>query len=255
MIDTHCHLLPNLDDGPADLGESVAMAGLAASEGIDTIIATPHHKNSHFSNPKANILEGTRLLNDRLEAEGIRVTVIPGQEVFLYRDMIRDHEHGHLLEINQNSGYIYVELPSGAIPRATETLLFELQVHGLTPIITQPELNKTFYQHPNLLYEWIRNGTLAQVSTQSLVGKHGKKVRKFAAEILDAGLAHLIGSDAKRQSESSFCMKEAHQIIKRQNSERTLNILNENASALIDGQMLEVEQPKRFKKRKLFDLF
>ncbi|MBM7539773.1 hypothetical protein [Amphibacillus cookii] len=49
--------------------------------------------------------------------------MIPGQEVYLYHDMIRDHERGHLLEINRNSSHIYIELPFEAIPRAIETAI------------------------------------------------------------------------------------------------------------------------------------
>ncbi len=43
MIDIHCHILPSIDDGAADDTESLKMAREAVRQGIDTIIATPHH--------------------------------------------------------------------------------------------------------------------------------------------------------------------------------------------------------------------
>ncbi len=40
-VDVHCHCLPSVDDGPADLVESIAVRQLVA-DGITTAIATPH---------------------------------------------------------------------------------------------------------------------------------------------------------------------------------------------------------------------
>lgn len=42
FVDIHCHLLPGIDDGAADLATSLAMARMAAADGMRTIIATPH---------------------------------------------------------------------------------------------------------------------------------------------------------------------------------------------------------------------
>ena len=42
MIDIHCHILPNFDDGAADLHESIAMARMAEASGVKAIVATPH---------------------------------------------------------------------------------------------------------------------------------------------------------------------------------------------------------------------
>jgi protein-tyrosine phosphatase len=42
MIDLHNHILPGVDDGAADLSESVAIAQQFAAEGVKRIAATPH---------------------------------------------------------------------------------------------------------------------------------------------------------------------------------------------------------------------
>ena len=38
MIDLHCHILPGLDDGAADLSISVAMARAFVADGVTTVI-------------------------------------------------------------------------------------------------------------------------------------------------------------------------------------------------------------------------
>ncbi len=47
MIDLHCHILPELDDGARSIGDSVAMARQAAEDGIEGVCATPHIRHDH----------------------------------------------------------------------------------------------------------------------------------------------------------------------------------------------------------------
>src|SRR5213596_552798 len=48
MIDLHCHILPGLDDGPATIEESVAMAESAIADGITHVVATPHFNSDYY---------------------------------------------------------------------------------------------------------------------------------------------------------------------------------------------------------------
>lgn len=42
MIDWHSHVLPGIDDGSRNVAESISMIHMQASQGIKTVIATPH---------------------------------------------------------------------------------------------------------------------------------------------------------------------------------------------------------------------
>ena len=44
MIDIHCHILPDVDDGAADLAEALEMARMAARSGVTDIVTTPHFR-------------------------------------------------------------------------------------------------------------------------------------------------------------------------------------------------------------------
>ena len=50
MIDVHCHILPGLDDGAADIQESLAMAQAAIEDGVTHIVATPHSSSQYAFN-------------------------------------------------------------------------------------------------------------------------------------------------------------------------------------------------------------
>ena len=42
MTDLHTHILPGLDDGAANLAESLELLRLEAAQGVDTVVLTPH---------------------------------------------------------------------------------------------------------------------------------------------------------------------------------------------------------------------
>ena len=80
MLDLHCHILPNLDDGPTSLDESLEMARFCAADGITHIIATPHcHRYIHLL--RADILPYVAEMNEHLSGAGIPLTILPGSEI------------------------------------------------------------------------------------------------------------------------------------------------------------------------------
>ena len=42
MIDVHCHILPDVDDGPKSWEAAEEMCRMASADGIQHIVATPH---------------------------------------------------------------------------------------------------------------------------------------------------------------------------------------------------------------------
>src|SRR6185437_12949098 len=52
MIDIHCHILPDLDDGSDSLETSLKMAEMAIEDGITHVIGTPHANNDYSFVPK-----------------------------------------------------------------------------------------------------------------------------------------------------------------------------------------------------------
>jgi protein-tyrosine phosphatase len=47
VIDIHCHILPDVDDGPKSWDVSVEMCRIAAADGITHIVATPHSNDRY----------------------------------------------------------------------------------------------------------------------------------------------------------------------------------------------------------------
>ena len=59
MIDTHCHLLPGLDDGPATLPGSLDLARALVADGVEHVVCTPHFSRRHLTDVETG-LEGLR---------------------------------------------------------------------------------------------------------------------------------------------------------------------------------------------------
>ncbi len=255
MIDIHCHILPGVDDGAKHMEESVQMAKSAVSQGINTIIATPHHLNGSYDNYKEDILVAIDQLNDRLQAEAIPLTILPGQETRINGDMLDDLENGHLLPLNDTSGYLFVEFPSNHVPRYTKQLMFDLQLQGIKPIIVHPERNKELIENPDILYDLVSNGTLTQITAASIAGKFGKKIKKFSLQLIEANLTHFIASDAHNITSRGFVMQEAHAVIKDKYGASLVYWFMENAQYLVNGDHVVGDVPEKIKRKKIMGIF
>lgn len=256
MIDIHTHVLPGIDDGAQTEIDSIELARAAVREGIHTIIATPHHKNGLYNNERDLILKHVEYLNQLLEKEGIPLDVLAGQETRIYGELLSDLKAGKIQTLNDTK-YIFIELPFTSVPRYADQLLFDLQVKGYIPIIVHPERNQTLLEKPNLLYEFVRNGSLTQITGASLVGKFGKEIKEFSEEIIDANLAHFIASDAHDTKERKFYLKDAYEELGSLFGTNLQYAFMENAQLLLDDLNVNRYEPMRIsrKRRRFFGLF
>ncbi|MGF6953414.1 protein-tyrosine phosphatase [Neobacillus sp. B4I6] len=254
MIDLHCHILPGVDDGARDLSESIEMAKKAVEQGIHTIIATPHHLNNRYENPKQTIIDRVRELNKILLDEKIDLNVLPGQETRIYGEMVEGYETGEILPID-NTQYVLVEFSSSHVPRYTEKLFYDLQMKGLIPVIVHPERNQEIIERPELLYKLVKKGALTQVTAASVCGDFGKKIKTFSLQLIEANLIHFIASDAHNTSNRTFKMREAFSIIQAKYGNDMVYLLEENGELMIEGSHVYKEVPERIKKKKFFKIF
>jgi len=254
MIDIHCHILPGIDDGPKMLEESIEMAKEAVKEGIETIIATPHHKNNQFNNLKSAIIKNVNDLNDVLKQENIPLTILPGQEVRIYGEVLEDFNKKEILTLNHTK-FLFIEFPSSSVPRYAERLLYDIQTEGIIPIIVHPERNKEFQEKPDLLYQLVNNGALTQVTASSIAGYFGKNIKKFSEQLIKHNLTHFVASDAHNVHNRSFKVIEALDTIEEIFGLDYVYLFKENAELLLQDKNVMKEMPERIKKKKFLRIF
>ena len=74
ITDLHSHILPDVDDGPATLEESLALARAFVADGVERVVATPH-VSLRMPTAPALIAERVAELRDALVAERIPLVV------------------------------------------------------------------------------------------------------------------------------------------------------------------------------------
>jgi protein-tyrosine phosphatase len=193
VLDLHAHILPGIDDGPANEQESLAMAEAALAHGVRTIAATPHIDHSFMVDP-LEIPGRVEHLNSRLRAAEIPLGVVPGGEVALHR--LLELDDAQLNAVHLGSGrHILLEPPFAAPVPALDNLVFELQARGHQVLIAHPE-RCAATANVDRAAALVERGALLQLTASSLLGKFGGPVRKISIELLACGLVDVLASDA-----------------------------------------------------------
>jgi protein-tyrosine phosphatase len=193
MIDLLTHLLPDWDDGAADWAEADRMIEAAREDGISKIVLTPHvYRITKHGDNLGGLAGRVRAFIEKSKAS--HFDVYPGAEVYVHPGMIQ-HIKEFGLTVN-GSNYVFIEFATQRVPGGTANLVYQMLLDGLIPIISHPERNAVFSRMPNLLYELISQGAIAQVTSQSITGSFGKRTLKVAESFLRNGLVQFIASDA-----------------------------------------------------------
>lgn len=254
MIDVHCHILPDVDAGPKNVTASLEMARQASKQGIHTIVATPSHLNGSYQNEKTAIIGYVNTYTNLLAEQDIPLKVLPGQEIHLTENLLGMFDDGKLLTVNDNGKYLLLACPEHELPSYTDKLLYEMQLKGLVPIISQPERNERIIDQPDIIYQLVKKGALVQLGVDSIQGALGARVKKFTFQLLKANLVHVIASGAYQSKEGGYSLKDAYAEVKKKAGVEKVYMLQENAEYIVKGQMVHREQPVRIGKKR-FGIF
>ena len=207
MIDLHCHVLPGIDDGPADMAGSVALAREMADAGVRTLAATPHVRPDHPRVRPAELAERAAAL--QAEVDGI-IEIVPGGEVDVFWAVRASDEDLRAASLGGRGTDLLVETPYSALPPVFEDTLFQLAVRGFRILLAHPERSDAFRTHPARLTALVERGTLLQVTAAALTGRRARSgMRRFAADLVRERVAHVIASDAHRAGSGRALIPEA----------------------------------------------
>ena len=198
VIDIHCHLLPEVDDGPKSWDIAVEMCRMAATDGITHAVATPH-ANDRYAYDREYLSRLLGQLRDQLREKldpALQLQLSLGCDFHLsFENLERVLEQPHTYTIGETN-YLLIELSNFSIPAQLENCFFRLGDRGLTPILTHPERNPILQQTPQRILEWAEQGCLMQVTASALTGFWGERPEIVARWLLDRSAVHILASDA-----------------------------------------------------------
>lgn len=237
MIDIHCHILPDFDDGAADLVESLAMARLAAASGVTGIVATPHFRGEEESlEDLSKLVSRLVMLNEAISKARIPVAVYPGCEILCLPQTPRMGKAGQLPTLG-DTNYLLCEFFFNESPVYMDEMLRTLRSYGYRIVVAHPERYEAVQRDPGLAEKWFGNGYVLQLNKGSILGAFGPKVQQTAGVLLDGGLVHLFASDAHSASRRTTDMRPLRQHLSERCPEAYVRVLlEENPRRLIAGQ-------------------
>ena len=196
MIDIHCHILPDLDDGAASLDEALEMARIAARSGVTDIIATPHFRGEPEAlDIKEEIDRRCREFREALEHWRIPIRLHQGAEILCTPQTPALAQQGRLPTLG-NTRYVLTEFYFNESFGFMDNCLRKLAACGYTPVVAHPERYDAVQWDPEQLRFWADNGYVLQINKGSVLGTLGRGAEEAAHELLELGLVHLFASDA-----------------------------------------------------------
>ncbi len=192
MIDIHCHILPKVDDGSKSWDMSLEMCRMAAGDGIEHIVATPHANERYQYNRQhlASNLEYLRVL------AGGAPQLSLGCDFHLSYDNLREVLITPELFTIEDSHYLLVELSNYSIPTQINDYFTKMADAGITPVITHPERNPILQETQRRILQWVDQGCAVQVTASALTGGWGTKAARVAEWLLERDAVHVLATDA-----------------------------------------------------------
>ncbi len=233
VTDLHCHILPGVDDGAADLSVTQKLLDMEEEQGVTQIAFTPH-----FYADRMSLGDFLRRRRDALsevlpECRGRRISVLAGSEVRMMPELLNEDLSSLSLS---DTGYLLLEWPFYGFPIWGDDLVDQVGNSGSIPIFAHIERYDYFFRTPQRLDPYLESGALMQVNATSLL--EAGTQRQILRLIRD-GYVHLIASDAHSPKRRPVLLAEAYEVVTRRLGERTADRLKENADDVFHGQEIE----------------
>lgn len=228
MIDWHSHILPSMDDGSRNIQESLSLVAMQKSQGVDTVIATPHFYandetlESFLSRRRAAF----EALSRQLPADSPQIRL--GAEVRYYAGISRMQDLA-MLKI-EGSRALLLEMSVSEWTEYTVRELCELAGKGNIKIILAHIERYYALQKRSVWDRLLDCGILMQVNAgffASLSSRHK------AISFLRDGTAHFIGSDCHNLTSRPPRIGKAYEIIQKKFGDRFVSQMDDFGHSLL----------------------
>jgi protein-tyrosine phosphatase len=254
MIDIHCHLIPEFDDGPKSYDESLDMLRQAADQGIRQVFATSHFNEWIPIQIETEYFNKLTELREKVTAKNIRVTIHSGAEIFYHHYVENTVKASKVTTLGNWGQYVLIEFPMFQMPEGAEDVLFRLTAEKYIPVIAHPERYAVIIDRPRRIENFIKFGGILQLNGGSVLGHFGKEIQKLALLLLENQWIHFIASDAHAPNGRTFILRKVYEHLKDKLPEDYLqNVLYNYQKKIVDQLILEpVKLPEEQEKSGLF---
>ena len=251
MIDLHCHLLPQVDDGPQSWEDSIALAKKLVEDGIETVVVTPHMLDGVYNVTMEQLTNGMEQLQAVLTTHNIKLQILPGADIHVQPQLIDFIKNNSVPTIANTGKYILLEPDNNIWGNTLQQAVFDLQLKNITPIITHPERFHLIQQDIWQLKPFVEANVPIQVTAASICGFFGKTTQKCSRQLFQNNLAQIVASDAHGVKKRPPFMTQARKIMYSWlPKEHVDDIFDVYPLKIIRGEYFTLPEPKQ--KRRWF---
>lgn len=199
LIDIHAHILPGVDDGSRNMGETISLLKIAYEQGVRKVIATPHFSlsGSTSSERVLRLLECVQNITKELASD---LEIFPGQEILYFDSLAEQLDSGSALTL-AGTRYVLIEFPASESFRQMERAIRKLMAFGYRPVIAHAE-RYTCLRSGSCADAAIGAGALLQMNFTSLRFKASSFWRITEIErcrnMIRRNKIHFLGTDMHR---------------------------------------------------------
>ena len=242
MVDIHCHILPDVDDGSESWEMTTQMCRMAAYDGITHIVATPHC-DGHYEYDREHFTDMLATLSE--VADG-KLTFSIGCDFHFSPNNLEEAMANPRRFAIGDTQYLMIEFDHHGIPANAGEQLMAVISRGMVPIITHPERNLYLMKNLDTVQRFVDEGCLVQVTANALTGFWGPKSKKAAEKLLQKHAVHIVASDAHDLTLRPPVLSEARtRITNLVGADVADALVTHNPAAVVSGQSVPPLPVKR----------
>jgi len=231
VVDAHTHILPGIDDGSANVAESIALLRMEAQQGVRHVMATPHFypqqdKPHRFLKRRAEAVDALRAA---IAENNVKMDISVGAEVYYYPGISNSEELSQLTL--GESRYILIEMPFTAWTSRMYKDLEEIRAkQGLTPIIAHVDRYLGVLRTHGIPEALENLPVLVQANATFFTGRF---TARTALRMLSREQIHLLGSDCHNLKSRKPNLAAAVEVIQQKLGEQALSWLRYNEDRVL----------------------
>ncbi len=214
LVDTHCHILPEVDDGAKNMEETRQMLQEAYEDGIRYIIATPHHHPRRGRKSPKQLRRQLKLVREEAAQISGELRIYLGTEIYFGQDIPERLREEQILTMNRTR-YVLVEFSPGDPFEYICQGIQQIQMKGYEVILAHIERYQCMYKNIENAEHLKHMGVRIQVNADSITGESGWKAKRLVRRLIDERLVFCVGTDAHDPKRRPPRMKKAAEYVEK----------------------------------------
>ena len=194
IFDIHCHIIPGVDDGAADIKETRKLLQMEYDQGVRNIILTPHFRFQMFETSLEKIKKQFKLTEEAAADISMDLHVYLGCEFHANMEMIPMLRE-KLVSTMADSRYVLVEFSHSSEASYIRERLSAMLSGGYKPIVAHIERYEATRTNLDFVEELVDMGACMQINADSIVGKDGFFTKRYCYNLMKNDLIQFVGSD------------------------------------------------------------